>query len=248
MPSPSFTEKRRVVRHLLDERDPADGMASYYAFYYPEQRTELHLFPREGKRARGFLQASRTGIDLFRPLVTLRLPPGDPEGAADMVYDALAPGSSVFIHAPVEYRPLLSAFFAIDSEQRLVLYRLDRQRFDREVNVLVAQSATPDGMVRFVIRPTRGEDAGEIGAAASVNWQTATFAEVSVYTNPAHRQRGWGRSVVAALADYLLQQGLTPLYAATDDNLASQELARSVGFINTGADKILVSASLRPRP
>jgi RimJ/RimL family protein N-acetyltransferase len=223
-------------------------MASYYAFHYPDARTEIHLFPPETARARGFLQASRTGIDLFRPLVTLRFPAGDPEGAADLVYSALAPGSSVFIHAPADYQPLLSAFFTIDSEQRLFLYRLERARFEPEVNVLVARSKTPDGMPRFVIRPTSGEDAGEVGAAASINWQTATFAEISVYTNPAYRQRGWGRSVVAALVNYVLQQGQTPLYAAAEDNLASQELARSVGFVNTRADKILLSGSLRPRP
>ena len=68
-------DKRRAIRHLLREDDPADAMAAYYALYHPDDKTTLVVPPTtEGQRANGYVALSRTGIDLFRPLVTMRLP------------------------------------------------------------------------------------------------------------------------------------------------------------------------------
>lgn len=242
-----MAQKRRALRPLLDENQPADAMAAYYAFYHDEARTRLTVFPSWAERARGYVAVSRTGIDLFRPLVTLRLP-SDPEEAADLVYETFGPGASVFIHCPLAYRPILGAFFTIQSEQELYLYRLDRQNFEPLINVLVTSSSTPDGLPRFVIRPTANGSDDDIGASATVNWQSPNFADISVYTNPQYRQRGWGRSVVAALSQHLLQTGRTPLYHVNVHNEASINLARRVGFVNSGADKVLLEATLAPRP
>jgi RimJ/RimL family protein N-acetyltransferase len=244
----TLEQKRRAIRPLLDERSAADGMDVYYAFYHADERTQLYTFPRNAQRARGYVAVSRTGIDLFRPLLTMHLPAGDPEGAADLLYDALQPGTSVFIHCALEDRPVLAALFDIRSEQHLYLYRLERRRFEPLINVLVTRSNTPDGNPRYIVRPTNPESEGEIGASATLNWQTPNFAEVTVYTNPQYRQRGWGRSVVAALVDDLLQAGQTPLYEVARQNEASINLAQSVGFVNTGADKLLLEGTLRPRP
>jgi ribosomal protein S18 acetylase RimI-like enzyme len=180
--------------------------------------------------------------------MTMRLPAGDLEGSADLTYRALTPGSSLFIHTEAGYRPLLKAFFEIQSEKRLQLLQLDRHRFEQEVNVLVVSSSTPDGLPRFLIRPTAAGSDGEIGASATVNWQSPHFADISVYTNPQYRERGWGRSVVTALARHLMEQGRTPLYQVEPHNVASVNLARRVGFVDTGADKLLLEATLRPRP
>lgn len=244
----SLAALRRKIRPLLDERDPADGMAVYYTFYHAEERTNLFTYPREAQRARGYVSVSRTGIDLFRPLLTLRLPEDDPQGASDLIYDALQPGASVFIHCPLSYRSLLGAFFDVQSEQHLYLYRLDPERFEPVVNVLVMRSTTPDGRRRYVIRPTGPQSEGELGASATLNWQTPDFAEVTVYTNPQHRQRGWGRSVVAALVQDLLESGQTPLYEVSQENEASIKLAQSLGFVYTGSDKLLLEATLRAQP
>lgn len=248
MAEQTLVEKRRAIRRLLDEGKAADAPAAYYAFYHPDGRTQLFTYPEADVPARGYVALSRTGIDLFRPLMTMRLPAGDPEGASSLIYGALAPGTSLFIHAPVEYRPLLSAFFQFQSEQLLSLYRLERARFEEEVNVLVVRSPTPDGLPRFIVRPTGPASEGEIGASATVNWQSPDFADISVYTNPQYRQRGWGQSVVTALVRHLLQTGRTPLYQVEQHNQASIALARQVGFVNSGADKLLLEATLKPRP
>lgn len=248
MDNRDLAEQRRAIRPLLDEGHPADAAAAYYAFYHAAGRTQLFVYPPGAARARGYAAVSRTGIDLFRPLVTLRLPEDDPEGAADLLYEALPPEAAAFVHAPAAYAPLLNAFFHVQSERKLYLYKLDRRRFEPEINVLVTRSSTPDGLPRFVVRPTHPESEGEIGASATVNWQAPHFAEVAVYTNPAYRQRGWGRSVVSALCQHLLESGRTPLYEVTQQNRPSIQLARSVGFINSGAEKILLEGTLRPRP
>ena len=244
----TLAQKRRAIRPLLDERKPADGMAVYYAFYHADERTQLLTYPPEGSPARAYAAVSRTGIDLFRPLLTLRLGEDEPEAAADLIHGALRPGASLFIHAPAEYRPLLAALFDVSAEKELLLYRLDASRFEPIVNVLVMKSPTPDGMARYIIRPTGPQSEGEIGASASLNWQTRHFAEISVYTNPQYRQRGWGRSVVAALVKDVLEGGRTPLYEVERQNEASRNLARSVGFVNTNHEKLLLEATLRPRP
>lgn len=244
----SLAEKRRAIRRLLNENEAADAVAAYYALYHPDNRTSLSVYPPGADRARGYIASSRTGIDLFRPLLTLRLPTSSMEETPELLYQALTPGASVFIHAPLGYRPILSAFFDIQTAQELYLFELDQQRYEPEVNVLVHRSSTPDGLPRFVIRPTHAESEGEIGASATVNWMSPHFADVTVYTNPQYRQRGWGRSVVTALVKQLLQSGRTPLYEVVQSNEASIQLARRVGFRNTGADKVLLEATLRARP
>lgn len=244
----SLDQQRRAIRPLLNERSAADALAVYYAFYHADDRTRL--FTREGRQGRidAYVALSRTGIDLFRPLLTLRLNQDDPEGAANLIRRALSPGAGVFIHSPVEYRPLLAALFEIKSEQRLQLHKLDSRNFEPVVNVLVMSSATPDGLPRYIIKPTNPESTDEIGASATLNWQTPNFAEVTVYTNPQYRQRGWGRSVVSALVRDLLESGTTPLYEVSPQNEASLNLAQSLGFVNTGADKLFLEGTFRSQP
>lgn len=244
----TLIQQRRVIRVLLDERQAADAMASYYAFHHPDESTRLFAVEDARGRADAYVALSRTGIDLFRPLVTLRLNPDDPEGSADLLYQALRPGQEVFIHSPLAYRPLLAALFQIRSEQHLRLHVLEAKRFEPVVNVLVMRSSTPDGMPRYIIRPTNEESDQEIGASATLNWQSPGFAEISVYTNPSYRQRGWGRSVVSALARDLLQHGKTPLYEVALQNEPSLHLAEALGFVDAGADKLFLEATLRSRP
>jgi predicted GNAT family acetyltransferase len=65
---------------------------------------------------------------------------------------------------------------------------------------------------------------------------------VFVNVVPEHRQRGWGRAVTNAVVGALLKQQVTPLYSAAEDNDASQALAESVGFADTGAREVLAQA------
>ncbi|MFW6096607.1 MAG: GNAT family N-acetyltransferase [Chloroflexota bacterium] len=244
----SLGQQRQAIRLLLDERSALDAMAVYYAFYHADDRTRLFTHENRQGRTDAYAAVSRTGIDLFRPLLTLRLNQDDPEGTAELIHRALSPGAGVFIHSPVEYRPLLSALFEISSEQRLQLHKLASSSFEPVVNVLVMRSATPDGLPRYIIRPTNRKSEDEIGASATLNWQTPTFAEVTVHTNPQYRQRGWGRSVVSALVRDLLESGKTPLYEVSPQNEASLNLAQSLGFVDTGGDKLFLEATLRAQP
>jgi hypothetical protein len=212
----------------------------------------LHFRPGPRGR-RGYIALSRTGMDLFRPLLTLRLPP-DMAQATALIYEALRPktvtsaGSApaVILSTPPRYMPLLRACFAIQREEQLQIMTLEPARFEPVINVLVTQEAGVNGRPRFVIRNHSAEN--EVVAAASVNWLSPHFAEVAVNTQAGQRRRGYGRSVLAALVNYLLGEGIRPLYVVGSNNTGSIHLARTLGFVDTGSQTWLLDAVLRPLP
>lgn len=246
----TLAEKRRAIRPLLHEHDPVDAISAYYAYYHDDNKTNIALFPPETRPATGYLCFSRTGIDLFRPLVTMRLPT-IPDDAADLFYSAMPPGTDVIISAPESYLPLLGAFFEIQREEHLMVFKLNSGQFEPVINVLVAREDTPDGRTGFVIRESAqnlSRADSQVIASAWLNWQSPRFAEISVRTQAGYRRRGLGRSVVAAAAQYILENGRTPLYVVAEHNEASIHLAESLGFANTGAKEIILEARLRPKP
>jgi ribosomal protein S18 acetylase RimI-like enzyme len=240
-----IAERRRLIGHLLDERQPADAMAAYFAFYHAAERTRLVTFPAGSERAQGYIALSRTGMDLFRPLLTLRLP-SDLAQATTLIYEAIGSETAVILNTPDQYMPLLRACFSIQSEEQHQVMALDPNRFEPVINVLVTQETGANGRPRFVIRNRAADN--EVLAAASVNWLYPHFAEVSVNTLAGQRQRGYGRSVLAALVNYLLGEGIRPLYVVRPDNAASIRLARRVGFLDTGQRSWFLQATLKPPP
>jgi ribosomal protein S18 acetylase RimI-like enzyme len=246
----TLAEKKRAIRPLLHEHDPVDAISAYYAYYHDDNKTNIILFPPETRPATGYLCFSRTGIDLFRPLVTMRLP-NAPDDAAALFYNAMPPGTDVIISAPANYLPLLSAFFEIQKEEHLMVFKLKSGQFEPVINVLVSREDTPDGRTGFVIRESSrnlSRADSQVIASAWLNWQSPRFAEISVRTQSGYRRRGLGRSVVAAAAQYILENGRTPLYVVAEHNDASIHLAESLGFANTGAKEIILEARLRPKP
>ena len=237
----SLEDLRRSIRPLLNERDPADALEAYYAFYHSDVRTHLVIQEGESNQTTGYLAISQTGMDLFRPLVTLRLPSGDLNGGLNLINKALPEGSDVMIYAPTSYGPLLKALFDIDADEQYRLLIIDQNRFEPIINVLVTQATAPDGHPRFIIRSQK--DRSQVAAAAGVNWQTRYFAEISVTTMQGERRQGWGRSVVASMVHHLLQHGRTPLYVASERNQASLQLAESVGFVDSGERMIFAQAT-----
>jgi len=242
---------RRALRHLLREREPADALAAYYALYHPDDRTSLVLSPGDVAakaigQADGYVALSRTGIDLFRPLVTMRLPtdrdPAAVEAAVELLQRALPSGQPVILHVPLRYRPLVDALFDVQSEERLRLYVLDPARYEPIVNVLVTRATGPGDLPRFTIR-TAQSGTEEVAATASLNWLSPQFGEIAVSTRPQFRRQGWGRSVVAALCGFLIDTGRTPLYVVAEDNAASIQLAESVGFVDTGTRDFMLQAA-----
>ena len=241
----SLTQQRRAIYHLLDETNPANGMAAYFAFYHPDNRTILRPFPYTAIRAEGYVALSRTGMDLFRPFVTLRLPIHNMQTSTAVIYEAIDAGTAVILNSPIRYAPLLHALFEIQTEEQLSLFVLRPSNFQPVINVLVTQDKAPNGMPRFSIRDREND---VIGASATLNWQSPSFAEIGVTTNPGYRRRGWGRSVVSSMVNYLLENGRTPLYVVASNNEASFQLAERVGFTDSGVRESMIQAVLNPRP
>lgn len=77
---------------------------------------------------------------------------------------------------------------------------------------------------------------GEVVSIATVNetiGQTNCL-EVTVETAVAHRGKKYAESNVAALAAYLLEQGVTVAYCCRNTNTKSNKIARRVGFERVG--------------
>lgn len=252
----SLERKRQQVRSVLLANSAADASAAYYALYHPDDKTELHTLEQPEGVTQGYVCLSRTGMDLFRRLLTMRLPVSpeggiDPGLAATLLYSAVPAGTALILNTPEAYRPVISALFEIQSELPLRLMMLDQSRFEPIINVLVTESESYNGLPRFVVRTNAGSGQGtgtEVAASAGLNWRSPDFAEIYVHTKPTYRRRGFGRSVVAAIVKQTLDEGRTPLYAVGIDNKASAQLAESVGFVDTGLIDILYEATLKPRP
>ncbi len=135
----------------------------------------------------------------------------------------------------------MQAFFHIESAQGMALYQLKNGRFQSEISLMVTRSLSPSGLPRFAIRNQEGDPV----AAAALNWQSPRFAEISINSKPGYRRQGWGKSVLSAMVEHVLENGRLPLYVAAEDNEASIALARKVGFVRNGATVTFFQGTLR---
>ncbi|MEM9777483.1 MAG: GNAT family N-acetyltransferase [Chloroflexota bacterium] len=232
----TLLEKRRAIRKLVDETNPADAMAAYYAFYHDDDRTSIvtnqDIAPDEPQSVEAYATVSRTGMDLFRPLITTRLNISDLNNSAQLLKAVLPPGAEAFMAAPISYDPLIRAIFEVKSEQKLHLYIYPHGIPDPIINIFVSQdgsSPTP----RFMIKQTLNGQSVVV-SSAGVNWMTPSYAEIAVRTWSEYRRKGMAKSVVNALTRHIIETGRRPLYAVQDTNHASIELARTVGFQDSG--------------
>ncbi len=212
-------------------------MISYYALEYPASKTKIWVHRSPEGRTDGFLIRAQTGQDLFRPLITLRAPGS---GAAAGLLQAAFPSPAAAIFSIPEQLglwvlPLLKA----EPVTRVLLYRLNPARLEPVINVLVNRASSPDGLPRYEIR-----NAERLIAAAGVNWQSSAWAEIFVQTDPAARERGYAKSVCAALCRDLVEHKKDVLYAVEEDNSISLRLAQALGFEDTGEREILFAGSV----
>ncbi len=222
--------QRAAVRQLLDESSPADAPTAYYALYHDPARSKLFIHSDQTGRTRGFAGVFQTGIDLFRPLLTLLCP--DAGCVRSLLSEALTPGRSYILFARVNQLPLVRDLFRIDGMRILHILRLDPRRFQPVINVLARREAAYDGTPRCVI------EAGGAQAVAGLNWQSPSFAEVFVHTDPPLRGRGLGTSVVSGVTQAVLASGRTPLYLVEEDNEPSRRIAEALGYVDTGARQV----------
>ncbi|HRE47681.1 MAG TPA: GNAT family N-acetyltransferase [Aggregatilineales bacterium] len=228
----ALRDKRAEIATRLDITSPADAPTAYYALYHDPSRSTLVT------AARGFAGRFQTGVDLFRPLITLGCL--DAETAANLLSQIALPGRPYMFFAPLNQLPLVGGSMQISGERILTIHVLDRAQFRSEMNILVRRSSAPDGSPRAEISAETGER--RVRAIAGVNWESAGFAELYVEVDPGARQKGWGRSVLVALIEAVLAGGRLPLYLVEPTNEASLRLAHSVGFQETGARQVYADA------
>lgn len=233
-----LNEKRRAIRPLLSPTDPADALTSYYALWHDPRRTRLILHRDSHERVDGFITVSQTGVDLFRPLVTLRVP--DDIAAAKLLHMALTPDRPCYFIVPVTLAAVVRSQIEISRSSLNRIYLLDPARFQPVINVLVQCVGAADGAPRFEI-----ESQGEVMAMSGTNWRSPAFAEVFVYTHPRGRGRGWGRSVVSACTTALLEEKLRPLYIVDEGNETSIRTAEAVGYVDSGLREFAGEGQLR---
>lgn len=227
--SPSLREQRKLVATFIDSDSAADAPTAYYGLYHDPARSALFTRAQEG-----FVGRFQTGVDLFRPLVTMRCYRAEP--AADLLSEALTAGRHYLFLANVNQLALVGGSLQLANERILSVYVLDSTRFQPTMNVLVLDKTAPDGTPRAEIH------SGGLQAVAGVNWQSPGFAEVYVHTEAEARRRGWGRSVLSSITARILKNGRLPVYLVEPNNEASVSLAQGLGYVDTGARQVFADA------
>jgi hypothetical protein len=226
----SIHDQRRQVRALLDDSSVTDAPTAYYALFHDPARSTLFTEMDDNGRIAGFVGRFQTGIDLFRPLVTLQC--RDADCAARLLEQALEPDRPYILFAKLNQFPLVGGSLHVDTYRILDIYRLELRRFQPVINVMVRQKTLPDGTPRAVV------ESGGQQALAGVNWQSPAFAEVFVHTDAPARRQGWGIGVVSAVTQAIVDGGRIPIYLVDSDNEASRNLAAQLGYVETGARQV----------
>ncbi len=65
-------------------------------------------------------------------------------------------------------------------------------------------------------------------------------ANIVVVTLPQYRKKGFGKAVVSSSVKWCFQNGLLPIYLVYESNIASIQLAKSLGFRQM-AEEIIIS-------
>ncbi len=213
-------------------------MAGYYALHHPADRVTLYTYHPTHAGVTGFLAVARTGLDLFRPLAVPFV--ASPRGLAALLRAALKPNQPAVLQLPLEQRAWAEEVVDLSDVQVAEVLRLDLREFEPIINVLVVETRSPGGWPRYEIR------SGEaVYVAAGLNWKGPTFAEVYLDVDPSVRGRGFGKSVLAAIAGRLLGESLIALYRVAEDDLTGRAEAESLGFRPTGLKVLSAQASLK---
>ncbi|MBN1956548.1 MAG: GNAT family N-acetyltransferase [Anaerolineae bacterium] len=234
----SDQELRRQIRPLLDLSAPADGVAAYYSLYHDPQRTRLFV-AGPAERPRGFLAVCQTGQDLFRQTAVLRA--RSVSAATSLLQRGLAPRRPYYLVTTTELRPAAEAVFEAERVKMNRIYRIDLRRYNPQTNVLVTPALSANGASRFVIQSQES-----LLAEAGISWLSPHFAEIYVWTAPEARGRGWGKAVADSCVAWIIRSGIQPLYVVEEDDEASIRLAKSVGFVDSGAREMTVEGTVRP--
>jgi GNAT superfamily N-acetyltransferase len=235
--SESLKELRRRARLMLDLAAPRDALAAYYALFHDPARTQL-LVEEQDERVAGLLAICQTGRDLFRQFAVLRA--RTPSAAMALLRRGFRPRRPYYLVTTLDLQPAVEEVIAIERAETNRVYRLDLQRYNPQVNVMVVPATAAEGSRRFVIRSQQ-----RVTAEAGINWRSPHFAEVYVWVAPEARGRGWGKAVVETCIAWVIRSGVQPLYVVQENNPASIALAESVGFVDTQARERAIEGTPR---
>jgi RimJ/RimL family protein N-acetyltransferase len=235
------TTERSSLRPLLEIHRPGDAMISHYVLEHPASKIRIWVHRVAPGRVDGFLIRAQTGQDLFRPLVSLRAPGS--ASAAGLLQAAFPSPAPAIFSMPESLGLWVLPLLSVETTTRVLLYRLNPNRLEPVINILVRRTDSPAGLPRYEIRNDE-----RLLAAAGVNWQSSEWAEIFVQTDPGVRERGYGKSVCAALCRQLVEEKKDVLYALEEENLPSLRLAQGLGFEDTGEREIICNGSVLVAP
>ncbi len=213
-----------IVEALIRRDDPADAVASYYAYRGADASHLTVGTPSDGAvfvEAQGQLGP----VGILRATRWTR--------AAEAL--ALATPGSRYVMAPWRLRTvILGCGRATDPSRNRVFWMVDDAR---PVRLEVGFTRSVEDSVA---RIRRGDETVSICRCL---WRSDRFAEVQVQTAEAYQRRGLARVALCALADHLARAGVTPIYVASKDNVASLALARSLSLIRTDEDEFAATVT-----
>ncbi|MCW1967911.1 MAG: GNAT family N-acetyltransferase [Anaerolineae bacterium] len=230
---PDVSQLRPAIATDMQWPDtPAYAKLRYFALRHDASKVKLFVAHNTKQQIDTVVAHCQTGMDLFRPLIVADGDDGPRLQAT--LRQALISGRQYLFSISPRLRPDVETVATIYSPTMGHIYALNEADFRPTPNVLVQMSKTPNGQPRASIRARDDSAAAEAG----VNWVSPKFAEVFVRVDERVRGRGLGKSVVSALTTQLLALGRTPIYITADDNAASQRLAFSLGYHDTGAREL----------
>ncbi len=233
----SVVDRRAAITALLDLTDPGDALTVYYAIYYPAEKATLHLAWEQGELA-GFLVICQTAVGLYTPLVVLRSRSADV--TLRMLRNHLISGQEYFFAIEELDLPFLRRACRTWEEGHERIYTLDPVHFVPHNHQSLRRRDRADGRLRFEIVME-----GKVTSYAGTNWESPYFGEIGVMTDVAYRRRGLGKVVVSACTQALLEQGISPLYIADEDNFPSRRLCEALGYRYHGHREFACRAMLR---
>ena len=112
---------------------------------------------------------------------------------------------------------------------------MHRVRLAVRENRLTSSIIGEEHYIPEIERTGRGwviEDGGKIVAFAIGNARTANIW--ALFVDPEHERKGYGRTLHAAMTQWLFAEGLPHLWLSTDPNTRAQRFYERAGWVFTG--------------
>lgn len=174
------------------------------------------------------------------------------ERVRELLADASYPDS------PDDFATTLSPLAAKVIGPAYIGYALEVEAPGHPVRALLAEDATALDALMHSCDPIEWEhggssidqqlsgvfSGGQLVAVAGYEVWGDAIAHIAVITHPHFRSQGFGRSVVAHIAEYAIAAGLLPQYRTLESNVPSIHIAALLGFQSYATS---IAVRLKPR-